>query len=78
MHGKLVALLVSEGDAVAKGQLLAVVEAMKMEHALTAPIAGTVSEIAAAPGQQVAEGERLLRVVSERVASGEWRVASSE
>jgi 3-methylcrotonyl-CoA carboxylase alpha subunit len=71
MHGKLVALLVSEGEAVAKGQLLAVVEAMKMEHALTAPIAGTVSEIAAAPGQQVAEGERLLRVVSERVAISE-------
>ena len=66
MHGKLVALLVEEGDEVVKGQLLAVVEAMKMEHALTAPIAGVVSEVLARAGEQVAEGARLLTVTSER------------
>ncbi|WP_349370883.1 biotin carboxylase N-terminal domain-containing protein [Salinarimonas sp.] len=60
MHGKVVALFVAAGDAVEKGQRLAVVEAMKMEHPLTAPVAGTVSEIAAAPGDQVAEGARIL------------------
>jgi len=62
MHGKLVALLVREGEAVVKGQLLAVVEAMKMEHALNAPLDGIVSGVAAEPGQQVAEGARLMAV----------------
>jgi 3-methylcrotonyl-CoA carboxylase alpha subunit len=63
MHGKLVALLVSEGEEVAKGQLLAVVEAMKMEHALTSPLDGIVSEVTASAGDQVTEGARLMRVV---------------
>ena len=62
MHGKLVAIPVSEGTTVSKGQLLAIVEAMKMEHALTAPIDGVVSAIAAEPGQQVAEGARLMTI----------------
>ncbi|MFI4996079.1 MAG: acetyl/propionyl/methylcrotonyl-CoA carboxylase subunit alpha [Hyphomicrobiales bacterium] len=65
MHGKLVALKVSEGETVAKGQLLAVVEAMKMEHALTSPIDGVVSGITAEPGQQIAEGARLMTVSAE-------------
>ena len=64
MHGKLVALLVSEGEAVTKGQLLAVVEAMKMEHALTSPTDGTVSEVTTSAGEQVAEGARLMTVMS--------------
>ncbi|SEE76052.1 3-methylcrotonyl-CoA carboxylase alpha subunit [Rhizobiales bacterium GAS188] len=62
MHGKLVALLVSEGEEVVKGQRLAVVEAMKMEHALIAPVDGIIADIAAEPGQQVAEGARLMTV----------------
>ncbi|MBV8427682.1 MAG: biotin/lipoyl-binding protein, partial [Hyphomicrobiales bacterium] len=66
MHGKLVALLVGEGDEVAKGQLLAVVEAMKMEHALTAPMAGVVSEVLAREGEQVTEGARLMTVTPEQ------------
>jgi 3-methylcrotonyl-CoA carboxylase alpha subunit len=65
MHGKLVAISVSEGESVLKGQLLAVVEAMKMEHALTAPIDGIVSGIAAVPGQQIGEGARLMTVSPE-------------
>ncbi len=60
MHGKLVALFVQPGDRVEKGQRLAVVEAMKMEHALVAPADGEVAEIAAEPGAQVAEGARLI------------------
>jgi 3-methylcrotonyl-CoA carboxylase alpha subunit len=60
MHGKLVAVFVKPGDRVEKGQRLAIVEAMKMEHALVAPIAGEVAEVAAEPGAQVAEGARLV------------------
>src|SRR6185312_14240157 len=55
MHGKLIQLLVKAGDTVKKGERVAVVEAMKMEHALLAPQDGTVSEIAAEPGAQVKE-----------------------
>ncbi|MXQ11106.1 acetyl/propionyl/methylcrotonyl-CoA carboxylase subunit alpha [Microvirga makkahensis] len=60
MHGKLVAVFVQPGDKVEKGQRLAIVEAMKMEHVLLAPSDGNVAEIAAEPGAQVAEGARLI------------------
>jgi 3-methylcrotonyl-CoA carboxylase alpha subunit len=60
MHGKLVAVFVQPGDRVEKGQRLAIVEAMKMEHSLVAPSAGEVTEVAAEPGAQVAEGARLI------------------
>lgn len=60
MHGKLIAVFVKPGDKVEKGQRLAIVEAMKMEHALVAPADGEVAEIAAEPGAQVAEGARLI------------------
>jgi 3-methylcrotonyl-CoA carboxylase alpha subunit len=63
MHGKLLALLVDKGASVTPGQRVAVIEAMKMEHTLTAPIAGTVTEVDAAVGQQVAEGARLILIV---------------
>ena len=62
MHGKVLVLLVGKGDKVEKGQRLAVIEAMKMEHALTAPVAGTISEVAVTAGAQVAEGDRLLTI----------------
>ncbi|HRK25583.1 MAG TPA: carbamoyl-phosphate synthase subunit L, partial [Beijerinckiaceae bacterium] len=60
MHGKLIALYVKPGDVVAKGARLAVVEAMKMEHALTAPRDGLVVEVASHVGQQVSEGAKLV------------------
>ncbi|PVE22340.1 carbamoyl-phosphate synthase subunit L [Microvirga sp. KLBC 81] len=60
MHGKLVAVFVQPGEKVEKGQRLAIVEAMKMEHVLVAPSDGEVAEIAAEPGAQVAEGARLI------------------
>jgi 3-methylcrotonyl-CoA carboxylase alpha subunit len=60
MHGKLIALFVQPGDKVERGQRLAIVEAMKMEHVLVAPSDGEVAEIAAEPGAQVAEGARLI------------------
>ncbi|MDJ1157226.1 acetyl/propionyl/methylcrotonyl-CoA carboxylase subunit alpha [Chelatococcus sp. SYSU_G07232] len=62
MHGKLVAVFVEAGQTVEKGQRLAVVEAMKMEHALVAPCDGVVAEIAAEAGAQVAEGARVVLI----------------
>jgi 3-methylcrotonyl-CoA carboxylase alpha subunit len=62
MHGKVLAILVETGDAVRRGQRIAVIEAMKMEHALTVPFDGTVGEIAAEVGGQVAEGAIILRI----------------
>jgi 3-methylcrotonyl-CoA carboxylase alpha subunit len=62
MHGKVLAVLIEPGATVHKGQRLAVVEAMKMEHALTAPIDGTVAEVAVVAGGQVAEGALVLRI----------------
>jgi 3-methylcrotonyl-CoA carboxylase alpha subunit len=62
MHGKVLAVLVETGDAVRRGQRIAVIEAMKMEHALTAPFDGTVGEIAAEVGGQVAESAIILRI----------------
>jgi 3-methylcrotonyl-CoA carboxylase alpha subunit len=67
MHGKLVAVLVRPGDRVNKGQRLAVVEAMKMEHALVAPTAGEVAEVVAEAGVQVAQGAPLIRIKGEGV-----------
>ncbi|MEW6694673.1 Acetyl-/propionyl-coenzyme A carboxylase alpha chain [Tepidimonas thermarum] len=65
MPGKVVAVLVQPGDAVKKGQPLAVLEAMKMEHTIAAPADGTVAEVLYAPGEQVPEGAALLRLGAE-------------
>ena len=65
MHGKVLAILVAKGDSVLKGQRLAVIEAMKMEHALTAPHSGTVSVVSAAAGGQVAEGAAIMTIESD-------------
>ena len=62
MHGKVLALLVAEGDSVVKGQRLAIIEAMKMEHALTAPHDGTVAGISVSAGGQVAEGAKVMTI----------------
>ncbi len=62
MHGKVLAVLVGEGDRVMRGQRLVIIEAMKMEHTLHAPIDGTVREIAVAPDSQVAEGAKLMTI----------------
>jgi 3-methylcrotonyl-CoA carboxylase alpha subunit len=62
MHGKLLAGLVGAGDMVAKGQRLAIIEAMKMEHTLVAPHNGRVADIAVAAGTQVSERTRIMTV----------------
>jgi propionyl-CoA carboxylase alpha chain len=68
MPGKVLSTHVAVGDRVEAGQLLIVLEAMKMEHRITAPAAGSVSELRVAEGDQVANGE-LLVVLSEDDAS---------
>ena len=62
MPGKVIAVDVAEGDTVTAGQRLMVLEAMKMEHALTAPFDGTVTELSASEGAQV-QVEAVLAMV---------------
>ena len=62
MHGRVVRLQVQAGDSVKAGQLLLVMEAMKMEHHLQAPRDGTVSEVTIREGTQVAKGKVLVRL----------------
>jgi len=62
MPGKVVRVLVGEGDPVEAGQGVAVVEAMKMENEITAPKAGRVRSVAVRPGQAVEGGAELLRI----------------
>ncbi|MGB3844469.1 MAG: acetyl/propionyl/methylcrotonyl-CoA carboxylase subunit alpha [Sphingopyxis sp.] len=59
MPGKVIAVEVAAGDRVTKGQKLLTLEAMKMEHSLTAPFDGVVAELNAVPGAQV-QVEALL------------------
>lgn len=65
MPGKLIALNAKAGASVARGDVLAVMEAMKMEHALEAPRDGVVETVSAAVGDQVAEGDVLVALVAE-------------
>jgi 3-methylcrotonyl-CoA carboxylase alpha subunit len=60
MHGKVLGILVQKGERVTRGQRLAIIEAMKMEHTLVAGLDGTVAEIAVAPDAQVAEGAKVM------------------
>ncbi len=62
MPGKVVSFAVKAGDKVSKGQPLAVMEAMKMEHTIAAPADGVVQELLYAPGDQVSEGAELLKI----------------
>jgi len=62
MPGRVIAVLVEEGARVAVGAALIVMEAMKMEHTVTAPSAGVVAAIHCAVGDQVREGVELLRL----------------
>ncbi|MGH1563587.1 carboxyl transferase domain-containing protein [Mumia sp. DW29H23] len=69
-HGEVVArfagtvagVAVSPGDEVAAGTTLLVVEAMKMEHPVTAPTSGVVRDVSVAPGDQVVDGTPLVRI----------------
>ncbi len=64
MPGKVVELRVSEGDTVEAGQVLLIMEAMKMEHSVTAPQDGAVAKVTVEAGDQV-DADALLVVVTE-------------
>ncbi len=65
MPGKVVALLAQLGQKVEKGTPLLILEAMKMEHTITAPAAGTVKAFCYAAGEQVSDGAALVEFESE-------------
>ena len=62
MPGKVVSFSIQKGDKVSKGQALAVMDAMKMEHTICSPADGVVEELLYLPGDQVAEGAELLKL----------------
>jgi propionyl-CoA carboxylase alpha chain len=65
MPGTVVSVAVAKGDAVSAGQPVLVLEAMKMQHTVSAPHAGVVDRIDVEPGVQVAAGEVLAVVTSD-------------
>ncbi len=62
MPGRVIAVRAAAGDAVTARQAIVVIEAMKMEHAVVAPIDGTLSRLLASEGQQVQRGDLLAEV----------------
>ena len=65
MPGKILAIEISEGDSVTAGQLLVLMEAMKMEHQIVAAFDGSVSEVRVTVGDQVDNGELLVVIASD-------------
>jgi len=62
MPGTVVKVAVSEGDEVAVGQSLVIVEAMKMEHNVRSPIAGLVAKVSVAAGDSVGTTEAMVEI----------------
>ena len=60
MPGKVIQVMTKAGAKVAKGDALLILEAMKMEHTITAPADGVVKEIHYDAGEQVLEGAELI------------------
>jgi 3-methylcrotonyl-CoA carboxylase alpha subunit len=69
MPGIVLRVSVATGEAVSQGQVLMILEAMKMELTLTAPFDGTVAEVKVGEGDQVTARQLLVRV-SEDHAGG--------
>jgi geranyl-CoA carboxylase alpha subunit len=62
MNGRVVAVLVKQGERVAAGQAVMTLEAMKMEHVHTAPVSGTISAIDVVEGEQVTTGKIVVEI----------------
>jgi acetyl-CoA/propionyl-CoA carboxylase, biotin carboxylase, biotin carboxyl carrier protein len=65
MQGTVLTVLVSDGDEVEPGQVICVVEAMKMENEVRAPRAGTVRSLSVEPGRPVTTGQVICEIVAE-------------
>ena len=65
MNGRVIDILVKEGDSVSKGQVIAMLEAMKMEHEITAKVSGKVTQISAKKDDQVASKSILVEIAPE-------------
>jgi 3-methylcrotonyl-CoA carboxylase alpha subunit len=70
MPGRIAAVTARAGERVSRGATLMVLEAMKMEHAITAPADGTIARIHYAPGEQVDEGAVLVSFEEEESSAG--------
>jgi acetyl/propionyl-CoA carboxylase alpha subunit len=68
LQGTVVSLAVEEGEAVKRGQQLAVMEAMKMEHVISAEAAGTVRAVHVAPTDTIWEGQLLMALEPDETA----------
>lgn len=64
MHGRVVEVFVNKGDGVVKGDRLAIVEAMKMQHEITSGVNGNVLDVFVKFDQQVAAGDMMIEIVS--------------
>lgn len=62
MPGKILEIMIAEGDQVEKDQPLAILEAMKMENELKAPISGTIASISAEVGQSLEKNSPILEI----------------
>jgi 3-methylcrotonyl-CoA carboxylase alpha subunit len=65
MPGRVTQLMVEPGTSVRRGQPLIVIEAMKMEHTVTAPADGVIEAVRFAPGDLVEEGAELIALAPE-------------
>ena len=70
MPGTVLAVHVTAGERVTAGQPVLVVEAMKMEHTVTAPVDGVIAELTAKPGQQVTMDEQLAVIGPDSAEGG--------
>jgi acetyl-CoA/propionyl-CoA/long-chain acyl-CoA carboxylase, biotin carboxylase, biotin carboxyl carrier protein len=65
MQGTVLAVNVAEGQAVAAGEVLCIVEAMKMENEVTAHLAGRITQLSVAPGEPVTIGQVICVVAQD-------------
>ena len=76
MQGTILAINADQGDSIAQGQQLLVMEAMKMEHVIAAPVSGIVRQLTVAKGDTVAEGHPLAFI--EEASVGSTKLATKD
>jgi pyruvate carboxylase subunit B len=64
MQGTVLDVKVAEGDTVEAGQVLAIVEAMKMENEVTAPVGGVVESVSVSAGSAVTPGQAMFAIAA--------------